>query len=318
MAYEHGELKIFSGSANPQLADDIVVHLGTRLASCLLSRFPNGEVRVMLEENIRGADVFIVQSTSHPVNENLVELLVLIDACRRASAQRITAVMPYYAYGRQDRKARGREPVSAKLVANLLVTAGVDRVLTMDLHSPQIQGFFDIPLDHLRAGMIIADYLKTSRDLSNVVVVAPDAGSGYRARQLAEMLDVPIGFIDKRRIAPGVSEATNVIGDVEGKCAIIIEDMIDTGGTVIEATKALLAHGVKEVVASCTHPVLSGPGLERMIEGPMSEVIVTDSIPLPKDLPPKIKILTVAPHLGDAIWRIHQDLSVSELFQWRR
>lgn len=314
MGHEHGELKIFSGSANPVLAEAIVRHLGTRLGSCLLSRFPNGEIRVMVEENIRGSDVFIIQPTSHPVNENLVELLVLIDAFRRASAQRITAVMPFYAYGRQDRKARGREPVSAKLVANLLVTAGVDRVLTMDLHAPQIQGFFDIPLDHLRAGPIIADYLRATRDLTNAAVVAPDAGSGYRARQLAEILKIPIGFIDKRRIEPGVSEATSVIGDVEGKCAIIIEDMIDTGGTVVEATTALLNHGVKEVVVSCTHPVLSGPGLERMIGGAMSEVIVTDSIPLPKDLPPKIKVLSIAPLLGDAIWRIHQDLSVSELF----
>jgi len=313
VAYQHGELKIFSGSANPRLAEAIGRHLGTHLGACQVTRFSNGEVRIMIEENIRGCDIFVVQPMGHPVNESLVELLVLVDAFRRSSAQRITAVVPYYAYGRQDRKARGREPISAKLVANLLVTSGADRILTMDLHSPQIQGFFDIPVDHLRAVRLIAEYMKT-KDLSDAIVVAPDAGSGHRARQLADMLHLPIGFVDKRRPEPGVSEVMNVIGDVRGKTAVIIEDMIDTGGTLIEASKALLAHGTKAIIPSCTHPVLSGPGLERMVEGPFEEVIVTDSIPLPPDLPPKIKVLSIAPLLGDAIWRIHQDLSVSELF----
>lgn len=313
MGYQHGELKIFSGSANTQLAEAIGRHLGTRLGNCQVGRFSNGEIRVMVEENVRGADVFLIQPTSHPVNENVMELLVLIDAFRRASAQRITAVLPYYAYGRQDRKARGREPISAKLVANLLVTAGADRILTMDLHAPQIQGFFDIPLDHLRAAPLVAQYLHT-RDMKNAIVVAPDAGAGNRARQLAELLGAPIGFIDKRRVEPGVAEVMKVIGDVEGKTAIMIEDMIDTGGTVVEAANALLAHGVTSVIAACTHPVLSGPGIQRMTDGPFDEVIVTDTIPLPHDLPPKFKILSVSPLLGDALWRIHQDLSVSELF----
>ncbi len=313
MALAHGDLKIFTGSANPKLAESMVRHLGTRLGDCMVGRFTNGEVRVMLQENIRGADVFLVQPLSHPVNENLMELLIMLDACRRASARRLTAVVPFYAYGRQDRKARGREPISAKLVANLLVTAGADRVLTMDLHAPQIQGFFDIPLDHLKAAPILAAYLR-QRDLKNAVVVAPDAGSGNRAREMAELLNVPIGFIDKRRTEPGKSEVMNIIGDVEGRTALMIEDMIDSGGTILESARALLERGVREVVVACTHPVLSGPGLQRILEGPFAEVIVTDSIPLAIDPPERIRVLSVAPLLDDALWRIHQDLSVSELF----
>jgi ribose-phosphate pyrophosphokinase len=306
-------MKLFAGSATPKLAERIAQHLGIRLGAIHVGRFSNGEVRVEIEENVRGADVFVVQSTSHPVNENLVELLVMLDALRRASSRRITAVIPHYGYGRQDRKARGREPITAKLVANLLVTAGADRILTMDLHTPQIQGFFDIPLDHLMGAPILSAYLQ-ERELSNHMVIAPDAGGGNRARELAERLGVPIGFVDKRRTAPGVSEVTNIIGRVRGKDCILVDDIIDTGGTIVQAAEALLNEGARSVMAACYHPVLSGGGVERLQQSPLTEVVVTDTVPLRADAGDKFRVLSVAPLFGEAMRRIHQDRSVSELF----
>ncbi len=314
MGYRDGELKIFSGSANPALAAAIAEQIGVPLGDMQVGRFSNGEVRVMIRDNVRGCDVFVIQPTCDPVNENLMELLVMLDALRRASPQRVTAVIPFYGYARQDRKTIGREPITAKLVANLLTTAGADRILTMDLHAPQIQGFFDIPLDHLFAVPILAKYF---RDLGirDGIVVAPDAGGGNRARDLAERLDMPIGFIDKRRPEPGVSEVTHVIGKVRERTCIMVDDMIDTGGTIAAASVALLEHGAREIYVACTHPVLSGPGLSRLQGAPIREVVVTDSIPLRADAGARFRVLSIAPLLGEAITRIHEDESVSLLFQ---
>lgn len=315
MIYQDDTLKIFSGNANPHLAEAIARYLGIPIGNLTVGAFSNGEIQVMVNENVRGADVFLVQPTGQPVNQNLMELLIMIDAVRRASARRITAIIPYYGYARQDRKARGREPISAKLVANLIATAGADRVLTMDLHAPQIQGFFDIPLDHLTGVGILGNYL-LNKNLENVMVIAPDAGGGNRARKLAEILNVPIGFIDKRRPEPNVSEVMNIIGKVNGKTCILIDDIIDTGGTISEGAVALLDRGAKEVYACCTHPVLSGPGVQRLTQSPIREVIVTDTTPLPPDAPrDKFTVLSVAPLLGEAIVRIHEDLSISRLFE---
>lgn len=314
MGYREGELKVFSGSANRPLAQAIAHHIGVELGDMQVGRFSNGEVRVMIKDNVRGCDVFVIQPTCDPVNENLMELLVMLDAFRRASPQRVTAVIPYFGYARQDRKTVGREPITAKLVANLLTTAGADRILTMDLHAPQIQGFFDIPLDHLTSVPILSQYFK-SRDIRDGIVIAPDAGGGNRARELAERLSLPIGFVDKRRPEPGVSEVMNIIGRVERRTCIMIDDMIDTGGTISEAAVALLARGATEIYVACTHPVLSGPGLQRMEEAPIREVIVTDSIPLRPGTNERFHVLSVAPILGEAINRIHEDESVSLLFQ---
>jgi ribose-phosphate pyrophosphokinase len=308
-------LKVFTGNANPELAREIAAYIGVPMGEAKTSRFSNGEIQVVIDESVRGADVFVVQPTCQPVNENLMELLILMDAFRRASARRITAVIPHYGYARQDRKARGREPVSAKLVANLLVTAGAGRILTMDLHAAQIQGFFDIPVDHLMAGPLIADYFR-KKGLTDVTVVSPDIGGVGRARDLAERLHAPIAIVDKRRPAPNVAEVMNVIGKVKGRTVIMMDDIIDTAGTITLSSKALLDYGVKDVYVCCTHGVLSGPAISRLEAAPIKEVVITNTIPLPPEKQlGKIKVLSVAPIIGEAIIRIYEDLSVSELFE---
>lgn len=307
-------LKVFSCNANQQLARDIADHLQVPLCDGQVSRFKDGEVHVRINESVRGADVFVIQPTSVPVNEHLMELLITIDALRRASASRITAVIPYYGYARQDRKTRPRDPITAKLVANLLTTAGVDRVLTMDLHAGQIQGFFDIPVDHLLGVPILAEYF-LGRGISDTIVVSPDLGGVTRARALADRLGVPIAIIDKHRPEPNVSEVMHIIGKVKGKRVIIIDDIIDTAGTITQGAKALVEHGALEVCACCTHAILSPPALERLAGSVLRELIITDTIPLPEENRlPVIRQLSVAPLFADAIRRIHADLSVSILF----
>lgn len=314
IAYPDRRLKIVSGNANKQLAKEISEHLGIPLALGHVVRFSDGEVHVRIEESVRGADVFVVQPTSAPVNEHLMELLITIDALRRASARRITAVVPYYGYARQDRKTRARDPITAKLVANLITTAGVDRVLTMDLHAGQIQGFFDIPVDHLPGVPILAEYFR-AKGLEDVVVVSPDLGGVTRARDLATRLGVDIAIIDKRRPEPNVAEIMNIIGKINGKRVIMVDDIIDTAGTITQGAEALLEKGAVEVFACCTHAVLSGPAIKRLEASCISEVIVTNTIAVPQEkLVEKIKVLSVAPLLGDAILRIYEDLSVSKLF----
>jgi ribose-phosphate pyrophosphokinase len=308
-------MKIFTGTAHPELAQELCDYIGVPLGRSMVSRFSNGEIQVVIDESVRGVDVFLVQPTGATnVNEDLMELLVMIDAFRRASARRITAVIPHYGYARQDRKARGREPISAKLVANLLTVAGASRILTMDLHAAQIQGFFDIPLDHLTGVPILADYFR-KKDFHDGVVVAPDLGGVTRARDLAHRLELPIAIIDKRRPAPNVSEVMNIIGNVEGKRVIMVDDMIDTAGTIEEGAEALLALGAREAYACCIHPVLSGPAIERLSSPAITEVVVTNTMPLPPEKRlDKIVSLSVAPIFGEAIVRIFEDLSVSQLF----
>ncbi|MEW5761841.1 MAG: ribose-phosphate pyrophosphokinase [Bacillota bacterium] len=314
MFSRHKKLKIFTGNANPALAAEICAYLGVSLGDSQVKRFCDGEIQVRINENVRGTDVFVIQPTCQPVNENLMELLIMIDAFRRASARRITAVIPYYGYARQDRKTRAREPITAKLVANLLTAAGARRVITMDLHAGQIQGFFDIPVDHLLSAPILAEYINRA-GLEDVVVVSPDVGGVTRARDLAERIRAPLAVIDKRRPEPNVAEVTNVIGPVGGKTAIIVDDIIDTAGTIVKAAEALLAFGARDVYVCCTHPVLSGPAVERLKACPVREVIVTNSIPVgPEKAIEKIRVLSVAPLLGEAIIRVHEDLSVSRLF----
>lgn len=307
-------LRIFTGNSNPALAHEIAAHIGVSVGDAFVGHFNNGETQVIIDESVRGKEVFIVQPTSYPVNDSLMELLIMVDACKRASARHVTAVIPYYAYARQDRKTRGREPISAKLIANLLTTAGVSRVVTMDLHAGQIQGFFDIPLDHLIGVPILSDYIE-SKKLTDLVVVSPDLGGVTRARQLADRLHAPIAIIEKRRPMPGVAEVMNLIGNVEGKTAVIVDDIVDTAGSLTEGAKALERFGAKEVYACCTHAVLSDPAVERIAASNMKELIVTNTIPLPEaKLHPKIKVLSVAPLFGEAIVRIFSELSVSKLF----
>ncbi len=309
-------LKIFSGSANPELAEKICKYLATPLGHSTLTRFSDGELFVEIEENVRGADVFIVQPTCPPVNENLMELLIMIDAARRASARRITAVIPYYGYARQDRKTAPRTPISAKLVANLLVVAGARRILTMDLHAGQIQGFFDIPVDHLYAMPVFLQYIKENFKGDEIVIVSPDAGGVERAREYAKRLNALMAIVDKRRPRPNESEVMNIIGDVQNKIAIIIDDMVDTAGTICKAAEALLDKGAKEVYAIATHPVLSGKAVERIATSPLKALIVSDTIPLKEEAKAigKIQVLSVANLLGEAIRRIHTDDSISSLF----
>ncbi|NLL17819.1 MAG: ribose-phosphate pyrophosphokinase [Clostridia bacterium] len=308
------KFKIFTGNANPGLAEEIAEYLGVDLGAAKVQRFSDGEISININESVRGADVYVVQPTCYPVNDNLMELLIMIDGIRRASARRITAVVPYYGYARQERKSRARDPISAKLVANLIVAAGARRVLTMDLHASAIQGFFDIPVDHLPGGPILAQYFLNKR-LSDVVIVSPDIGGVTRARNFAERLGSAIAIIDKRRPAPNVAEITNIIGNVEGKTVIMIDDIIDTAGTITQGAQFLVEQGAKEVYACCTHAVLSGPAVERLNDSVIKEVVVTNTIPLPeRKKSPKIKVLSVAPLLGEAIVRIHEDLSVSKLF----
>ena len=310
-------IKIFACNANKELAREIAKHLGLTLGQAEVSQFSDGEISVKINETIRGADVYIVQPTSYPVNDNLMELLIMIDAMKRASAGRITAVIPYYGYARQDRKARARDPISAKLVANLLTTAGANRVLTMDLHCAQIQGFFDIPLDHLLGVPLLTNYYreKFNNDLTDFIAVSPDLGSVGRTRAFATKLDIPIAIIDKRRPRANVSEIMNIIGNVEGKKVILVDDMIDTAGTITNAANALAERGATEVDACCTHPVLSGPALERIEKSSISELVVLNTIELPESKKiKKIKPISVAPIFADAINRIHEGISVSKLF----
>lgn len=309
-------MKLFTGNANPALAEEIASYLGIPVGDARVSRFSDGEINCAIHESVRGVDVFVVQPTCPPVNENLMELLIMIDAFRRASASRINAVIPYYGYARQDRKSRARDPITAKLVSNLIVEAGAQRVVAVDLHANQIQGFFDIPVDHLPGVPTIAEYLKGKGLTSNAVVLSPDVGGVTRARDLAAKLEAPLAIVDKRRPAPNVSEVMNVIGDVEGKSVIIIDDIIDTAGTLCTAAKVMMEKGAREVYGCCTHPIFSGPAIERLAEAPFKEIVVTNTIPMEerKQLP-NLRVLSVAPLVGEAILRIHEDLSVSKLFE---
>jgi len=311
MAYE---LKLITGNANRPLAEEIAQDLRVPLADAEVSRFSDGEVFVQINENVRGADVFVIQPTCPPVNDSLMELLVLIDALKRASARRITAVLPYYGYARQDRKAQPRVPITAKLVADLLTAAGTHRLLALDLHAGQIQGFFDIPVDHLFAAPVIIDYLG-KKDLVEPVVVAPDAGGVERARAIAKRIQAGLAIIDKRREGTNVSVFMHLIGEVKGKDVVVIDDMIDTGGTLLQAVEALKREGARRILACGVHPVLSGPAIARIEGSALEEVIVTNSIPLgPEKRNKKITVLTVAPLLAEAIRRIHAEESVSGLF----
>ena len=309
------EMKLFSGNANPALACAIGTYLDLPISAATVSSFSDGEIRVRVEENVRGADVFLIQSCCAPVNDSIMEMLILIDALKRSSANRITAVIPYFGYARQDRKDQPRVPISAKLVADLITTAGADRVLTMDLHASQIQGFFDIPVDNLYALPVLLDYI-TKRKIEDLVVVSPDAGGVERARAFAKRLQANLAIIDKRREGPNQAQVMNIIGDVQGKSALLLDDMIDTAGTIVQGAQACLDKGAREVWAGCSHGVLSGPALERLQQSGLTEVVVTDSIPLRgKELKcPKLKLLSVAPLFGEAIRRIHEDESVSSLF----
>ncbi|MGH7266957.1 MAG: ribose-phosphate diphosphokinase [Candidatus Rokuibacteriota bacterium] len=308
------ELKLFSGNANRPLAEEIAEALGTPLGQAEVARFSDGEVFVQIDENVRGTDVFLVQPTSPPVNDNLMELLVMLDAFKRASAQRITAVLPYYGYGRQDRKVQPRVPISAKLVADLITVAGAQRLLALDLHAGQIQGFFDIPVDHLYAAPVIIDWV-TRQSLNDLVVVSPDAGGVERARAIAKRLRAGLAIVDKRREGPNVSVFMHLIGDVKDRDVLIIDDMIDTAGTLVQAADALEREGAQRILACGVHPVLSGPAMARIASSPIEQVVVTNSIALGKDKPhPKITALSVAPLLAEAIRRIHDEESVSTLF----
>ncbi|HVN97292.1 MAG TPA: ribose-phosphate pyrophosphokinase [Syntrophorhabdaceae bacterium] len=309
------KLRILTGNANPELAQKICKFLGVRLGKAKVSHFSDGEVQVEIDESVRGMDTFVVQPTCPPVNENLMELLVMLDALKRASAGRITVVMPYYGYARQDRKVFPRTSISARLVANLITVAGASRILAMDLHAGQIQGFFDIPVDHLYALPVQFNYLKkTIKD--EIVVVSPDAGGVERVRELGKRLNASIAIIDKRREKANVSKVMHVIGDVKKKTAILLDDMIDTGGTIVQAAEAIMKSGAHAVYACCTHPVLSGNAVERIIHSPLAEMIATNTIPLSEEArkSKKIKTLDVSPVLGEAIKRIHNDESVSSLF----
>jgi ribose-phosphate pyrophosphokinase len=311
----HGPLKLFTGSAHPALAKEVVEHLGIPLGAARLHRFPDTEVSFQIDENIRGTDVFIVQPTSAPVDEHLVELCVMIDAFRRSSASRITAVIPYYGYARQDRKDKPRVPISAKLVANLLGAAGANRVLTMDLHKPQIQAFFDIPVDHLFAAPVIIEWL-ARQSLGPVTIVSPDAGGAERARAYAKRIDADLAIIDKRRTEDGSAEVMNVIGEVKGRVCVIADDIIDTAGTIQKAAQALMDNGASRILASAVHGVLSGPAMQRIEAAPIDRLIVTNTIPLGPDKAASGKIvsLSVARLLAQAIRSIHEETSVSKLF----
>jgi ribose-phosphate pyrophosphokinase len=309
------KFKIFSGTANPKLAEAICAHLGAETGRQRLVRFSDGEISYQILENVRGADVFVVQPCCHPVDAHLLELLLMIDAFKRASAWRITAVVPYYCYARQDRKDRPRVPISAKLVADLLETAGASRALTLDLHAPQIQGYFNVPVDHLYASPVLVKYFQ-GRIPGPVTVVSPDAGGVERARFFAKQVDAPLAIVDKRRDESGRSEVMHLIGEVTGKPALIVDDIIDTAGTLVNTAEALLREGATEVFAAATHPVLSGPAVERIGKSPISEVVVTDSIPLTDAAAKtgKFRVLTVAELLAEGIRRIHEESTISELF----
>ena len=313
-------MKIISGTSNISLAKKIAKDLGLPLGDARTVRFKDGEIYVKMNETVRGDTVFVIQSTSNPVNENIMELLIFIDALKRASAKSIVAVIPYYGYARQDRKASPREPITSKLVANLLTTAGADRVMTMDLHANQIQGFFDIPVDHMQAMPILAKYFKEKGFYGDdIVVVSPDVGGVKRARKFAEWLNTSIVIIDKRRPKPNVAEVMNIIGDVKGKKAIFIDDMIDTAGTITSGAEAILAKGATEVYACCSHAVFSDPAIERLEKSAIKEVIVTDSIELPENKKiDKLKILSIDKLLSEAIRRVYNEESLSQLFRKKK
>lgn len=315
--YRDPKLKVFTCNSNRQLAREIADHIGVPVGNAQVEAFSDGECQIILNESVRGCDVFVIQSTSAPVNQHLMELLVMVDALKRASAKSINVVIPYYGYARQDRKARARDPITAKLVANLIETAGAHRIIAMDLHATQIQGFFDIPVDHLLGVPILAKYFMDlpGLNLDEVVVVSPDHGGVTRARRLAETLKAPIAIIDKRRPKPNVAEVMNIVGNIEGRTAIIIDDIIDTAGTITLAANALVENGAKEVYACCTHPVLSGPAIDRIKNSVIKELVVTNTIVLGEDKHiDNLKVLSVAPIIGEAIIRVHEELSVSKLF----
>jgi ribose-phosphate pyrophosphokinase len=307
--------KIFSGTANPALTASICGNLGVAVGNALLGRFSDGEIYFQILENVRGADVFVVQPCSHPVDCHLLELLLMIDAFKRASAWRITAVIPYYCYARQDRKDKPRVPISAKLVADLLETAGASRALTLDLHAPQIQGYFNVPVDHLYASPVLVDYFRNVK-MPNLTVVSPDAGGVERARFFAKKLDAPLAIVDKRRVDVDVSEVMHLIGEVRGRSALIVDDIIDTAGTLVKTAEALLKEGATQVYAACTHAVLSGKAVGRIAKSGITEIVVTDSVPLTEAARgiPKIKVLSVASLLARGIRSIHEETSISELF----
>lgn len=315
MAYLDPKLKIFTCNSNPKLAQEISAYIGLPLGDAEALQFSDGEIRIKLNESVRGCDVYVIQSTCYPVNDNLMELLVMVDALKRASAKSINVVMPYYGYARQDRKARSRDPITAKLVAKMIETAGANRVISMDLHATQIQGFFDIPVDHLIGVNILGKYFR-NKNFNNVTVVSPDHGGVVRARRLADYLSAPLAIIDKRRPEPNVSEVMNIIGDIKGRTAILIDDIIDTAGTMVLAANALKEYGAEAVYACATHPVLSGPAMERIDKSPLQELVVTNTIPLLHPEPSsKVRVLSVAPTIGEAIIRIHEQLPISKLFE---
>lgn len=313
-------LKLFAGNANPELAKQIADHLGVRLGAMTAKKFADGEIQIMIDESARGSDVFILQPTCAPTNDNLMELFILLDAFRRASAKRITVVMPYYGYARQDKKVKPREPITARLVADMVEMCGASRVLTLDLHADQIQGFFNIPVDHLYGGPLLGRYFqqKGFRDADDVVVVAPDVGGVSRAKRLADMLKSPFIVIAKRRPAPNQVEVVEIVGDFSGKRCIMIDDMIDTGGSIASGAQALMDRGAKEVIACCSHAIFSGPAVERLQNSCLSEVVALDTIPLPAEKRfAKLTVIPSAPLIADAIRRIHLNESVSELFhEW--
>lgn len=313
---DHNRLRLFSGSSNISLATEVSRYLGLDLGPMIRKQFADGELYVQIQESIRGCDVYLIQPCCHPVNDHLMELLIMVDACRRASARQVTAVIPYYGYARADRKTAGRESITAKLVANLITEAGASRVLAMDLHSAQIQGYFDIPFDHVYGSPVLLEYL-ASKNLPDLVVVSPDVGGVARARAFAKKLDdAPLAIIDKRRQSHNVAEVLNVIGDVEGKTAVLVDDMIDTAGTITEGARLLREKGARQVYACATHAVFSPPAAERLSEGLFEEVIVTNTIPVPPEKQFKqLTVLSVANLLGETIWRIHEDTSVSSMFR---
>jgi ribose-phosphate pyrophosphokinase len=316
MSQHQDELKIFAGNSNLPLAREICQHLKIPLGQATVETFSDGETRVEVKENVRGGDVFVIQSTSSPGNNNLMELLLLLDAFKRASAKRITAVIPYYGYARQDRKVAPRVPISAKLVADLITTAGASRILTMDLHSGQIQGFFNIPVDNLYATPVLLQYLKGRLNHSEVTIVSPDAGGVERARDFATRLDASLAIIDKRRLGPNVVAEMNIIGEVKDQIAVLLDDMVDTAGTLTMAAGALKREGAKRILACCTHAVLSGPAIQKINESALEELIATNSVPLSPQAAScnKIKVLSVAHLIGEAIGRTHEERSISSLF----
>ena len=308
------KLKIFTGNSHPALAKEISDYIGVPLGKAICGRFNNGEIQIMINESVRGKDCFIIQPTGAPVNDNLMEILIMVDALKRASARHITVVVPYYGYARQDRKTRGREPISSKLVADLLTVAGVTRVVTMDLHAGQIQGFFNMPVDHMLSSSLLADYVK-SKKLENLTIVSPDLGGVTRARELADRVGAPIEIIEKRRPEPGVAKVMNIIGEVKDRNCFVVDDIVDTAGSLCEGANALMEYGAIGVYAAVCHPVLTDPAIERIKASAIKELVVTNSLPIEKyKMIDKMTVLSIAPILGEAILRIFHDASVSQMF----